>query len=274
MCKRYSCDLSDEQWALVEPLIPPERPGGHRHRTPDLRAVLDAILYVGRSACTGRMIVRPRDLPGDFPSWQTAYHYFARWRDDGALGQVYDVLHRRWRTSVGAGADAERGRTGLAERAGGAGGRRAGPRHAQVHRRAVEPDGRSADLRGDDVAAAQTARSFLNRLSHIAVPLTGFAGIAGTAGPRVHELLDGPLAPFANIPGASALATAAPDGAAPDGAARADSRRDPRPARMLAASALTLTAPAAGSPAFVDSTLTVEVALSDTTGLQDVAVFF
>ena len=95
MRKRYSSDLSDEQWALVAPLLPPERPGGHRHRTTDLRGVLDAILYVGRSACTWR------DLPGDFPPWQTVYHYFARWRDDGTLRRVHDALHRRWRRSVG-----------------------------------------------------------------------------------------------------------------------------------------------------------------------------
>ena len=92
--KRYSTDLTDAQWALIEPLLPPERPRG-RHRAVSLRRVLDAIFYLDKSACTWR------DLPGDFPHWETVYAYFARWRDDGTLRRVYDALHRQWRLRVG-----------------------------------------------------------------------------------------------------------------------------------------------------------------------------
>ncbi len=140
--------------------------------------------------------------------------------------------------------------------------------------------GISVFVEGDGVVSVESQTAGLGRTgqttvfegsdhSHIPVALTGFAGIVGTAGERVHELLDGPLAPFANIPGASARPSAPLDGATLPNAFT-----DPRPVQRLGASALMLTAPAAGSTAFVDSTLTIEVALADTTGLQDVTVFF
>jgi putative transposase len=94
MAQRYTTDLTDEQWALVEPLIPPERPGG-RHRTTDLRRTLEAIFYLDKNACGWR------DLPHDFPAWQTVYAYFALWRDAGTLAAICEALHRRWRRSVG-----------------------------------------------------------------------------------------------------------------------------------------------------------------------------
>jgi putative transposase len=92
--KRYTTDLTDVQWTLVEPLIPPQRNGGDR-RTSDMREVVNAILYLTKNGCAWR------DLPGDFPPYQTVYGYFSRWRDDGTWQAIYEVLHRRWRTSVG-----------------------------------------------------------------------------------------------------------------------------------------------------------------------------
>lgn len=94
MRKRYTSDLSDEQWALVEPLIPPQRTGGNK-RTTDMREVVNAILYLTKNGCAWR------DLPGDFPAWETVYDYFGRWRDDGTWQAIYETLHRRWRKSVG-----------------------------------------------------------------------------------------------------------------------------------------------------------------------------
>lgn len=103
MARSYSSDLSDEQWRLIAPLIPPERPGGHRHRSTDLRRTVEAILYVDRSGCTWR------DLPHDFPPWQTVYAYFARWRDDGTWRYIYEVLHQRWRQQLGRSAEPSAG---------------------------------------------------------------------------------------------------------------------------------------------------------------------
>lgn len=90
----YSTDLTDAQWALAEPLLPPPRPRGRRP-TVSRRRVLDAILYQTKNACGWR------DLPRDFPPPSTVYAYFERWRDDGTLARVYEALHRRWRLHVG-----------------------------------------------------------------------------------------------------------------------------------------------------------------------------
>jgi putative transposase len=95
MHKHYTTDLSDEQWALVEPLIPPQRSGGDK-RTTDMREVVDAILYVTKNGCQWR------DLPGDFgPDWHTAYAYFNAWSNDGTWARIYEALHRRWRKGQG-----------------------------------------------------------------------------------------------------------------------------------------------------------------------------
>ena len=90
----YSTDLTDDQWAIVEPLLPPPRPRGRRP-TIDRRRVLDAIFYQTKNACGWR------DLPRDFPNPTTVYCYFETWRDDGTLAAVYEALHRRWRRESG-----------------------------------------------------------------------------------------------------------------------------------------------------------------------------
>ena len=92
--KPYSTDLTDAQWAIVAPLLPPPRPRGRRP-TADRRRVLDAIFYQAKNACGWR------DLPRDFPNHKTVYAYFERWRDDGTLAAVYEALHRRWRRENG-----------------------------------------------------------------------------------------------------------------------------------------------------------------------------
>ena len=72
---RYPSDTSDEQWALIEPLLPPVNRGGRPEKHPR-RAIVDAILYVVRTGCAWRQ------LPADFPPWQTVYWYFVRWEQD------------------------------------------------------------------------------------------------------------------------------------------------------------------------------------------------
>jgi putative transposase len=87
----YPSDLTDDQWALVEPHIPPE-PGGGRPRKTDLRDVRDAILYLLRTGCQWRY------LPGDFPPRSTVWRHFDRWRRDGTLDRIHDALRRKVRT--------------------------------------------------------------------------------------------------------------------------------------------------------------------------------
>jgi putative transposase len=85
----YPSDVTDEQWALVEPLIP-VYPGG-RPRTTDVRDVLDAILYLLRTGCQWRY------LPKDFPPKSTVWRYFDEWRHNGTLGAIHDQLRDRVR---------------------------------------------------------------------------------------------------------------------------------------------------------------------------------
>lgn len=71
--KPYPSDVTDGQWRLIEPLIPPPKPGG-RPREVDLREVVNGILYVVRTGCSWRQV------PHDFPPWITVYYYFRRFQ--------------------------------------------------------------------------------------------------------------------------------------------------------------------------------------------------
>jgi putative transposase len=88
----YPSDVSDEQWALIGPRLPVS-PGGGRPRATDLRAVLDAILYVLRTGCQWRY------LPKDFPPKSTVWRYFDAWRRDGTLDAIHDVLRTKVRAA-------------------------------------------------------------------------------------------------------------------------------------------------------------------------------
>src|SRR3954469_21961651 len=87
----YPSDLTDEQWALIEPHLPPE-PGGGRPRKTRMRDVLDAISSILRTGCQWRY------LPGDLPPRSTAWRYFDRWRPDGPLDTIHDPLRKKVRT--------------------------------------------------------------------------------------------------------------------------------------------------------------------------------
>lgn len=86
----YPSDVTDEQWALIEPHLP-VYPGG-RPRTTDLRDVVDAVLYVLRTGCQWRY------LPKDFPPKSTVWRYFDEWRHNGTLDTIHDALRRKVRT--------------------------------------------------------------------------------------------------------------------------------------------------------------------------------
>lgn len=90
----YPSDLTDPEWILLEPLIPPAKPGG-RHRTVDMREVVNGIFYLLRSGCAWRM------LPHEFPPWSTVYGYFNQWRTDGIWEQMNDVLREAVRLEAG-----------------------------------------------------------------------------------------------------------------------------------------------------------------------------
>ena len=92
--KTYPTDLTDKQWHLIKDLIPAAKPGG-RHRTTDLRQVLNALFYVEDNG------TKWRALPHDFPKWQTVYYYFARWRDDGTWQRIHDTLRAQVRQAAG-----------------------------------------------------------------------------------------------------------------------------------------------------------------------------
>ena len=79
--RRYSSDLTDDEWALVHPFLPSARPTG-RPRTTDLRAVVDAVLYMASSGCQWSL------LPQDFPPPSTVQRYFYDWRDSGLLATI------------------------------------------------------------------------------------------------------------------------------------------------------------------------------------------
>jgi putative transposase len=86
----YSSDLSDEEWQILQPLVPETKPGG-RPRVHQTRELLDAIFYVVRGGCAWRL------LPHDFPPWQTAYHYFRVWRINGTWERIHTTLRERTR---------------------------------------------------------------------------------------------------------------------------------------------------------------------------------
>ena len=90
----YPSDLTNRQWQLIEPLLPPPKPGG-RAREVDLREVVNGICYMSRSGCAWRM------LPHDLPPWGTVHWYYRQWRLDGTWEKLHEVLREKVRTAAG-----------------------------------------------------------------------------------------------------------------------------------------------------------------------------
>src|SRR5262245_57302345 len=88
--KPYQSDLTEEQWAMLQPLIPPAKPGG-RPRAVDRHEVINTILYLNRTGCQWAM------LPHDLLPKSTAYEYFSQWRDDGTWQPMMDALREQVR---------------------------------------------------------------------------------------------------------------------------------------------------------------------------------
>jgi transposase len=92
--QHYPSDTSDEQWAIIEPLLPSIRTGGRPEKHPR-RAVVDAILYVVRAGCSWRQ------LPADFPPWQTVYWYFNQWEQAKVTEKILPVVRTQLRVQEG-----------------------------------------------------------------------------------------------------------------------------------------------------------------------------
>ena len=84
--QRYDSDLTDDEWALVEPLIPPAKRGGGK-RTVNLREIVNAIFYVLWTGCQWKA------LPKDLPPKSTAHWYLMLWNWDGTLERIHHVLY-------------------------------------------------------------------------------------------------------------------------------------------------------------------------------------
>jgi transposase len=94
----YPSDVSDVEWALIEPLLP--APGwltgsGGRPEAHSRREIVNAIRYLVRSGCSWRQ------LPADFPPWQTVHYHFTRWKADGTTDRLHDGLRAQVRAAAG-----------------------------------------------------------------------------------------------------------------------------------------------------------------------------
>jgi putative transposase len=88
--KKYSTDLNDSQWQVIEKIQNDNRRRGH-----SLRILWNAIFYVTKTGCQWRM------LPKDYPPWQTVYYHFSNWKRNGLIEQVHDALVEQTRVAAG-----------------------------------------------------------------------------------------------------------------------------------------------------------------------------
>ena len=91
---RYPSDLTDDEWALVKPLIPPAKRGGNRRHV-DEREIVDGLMYILSTGCQWRA------LPSDLPARSTVYDYFDLWSWDGTLDRLHHALYVKCREQTG-----------------------------------------------------------------------------------------------------------------------------------------------------------------------------
>ncbi len=91
---RYPSDLTDEEWRLVEPVIPPAKRGGGK-RTVAMREVVNGLMYVLSTGCQWRAI------PKDLPARSTVHGYLDLWDYDGTLKRLHHALYVRCREKAG-----------------------------------------------------------------------------------------------------------------------------------------------------------------------------
>ena len=95
MCEKvYPSDMSDAQWNIIRPLIPPAKLGG-RPRAVEMRQIVNGLLYLVRGGCSWRM------LPKEYGPWQTAYGYFRVFRRTEVWQKIHDALREKVRRKAG-----------------------------------------------------------------------------------------------------------------------------------------------------------------------------
>ncbi len=88
--KTYPSNLTDSQWMTILDILKDKRKRKHT-----LREIFDAIFYLLKTGCQWRMI------PSDFPSWKLVYYYFTKWKNDGTIELIHELLRDKTRTKVG-----------------------------------------------------------------------------------------------------------------------------------------------------------------------------
>lgn len=92
--KEYPSDITNEQWELMSPMIPPAKTGGCPRKTSE-RLIIDALFYISRTGCQWRY------LPEKYPPRSTTHTYFTAWKEDGTWDKILNVLRERVRESAG-----------------------------------------------------------------------------------------------------------------------------------------------------------------------------
>ena len=94
----YSTDLTDKEWAIIEPYVPQPKSGG-RPAEHSRREIVNGMAYILRSGCAWRL------MPHDLPAWSTVYDYFRLWRKDGTWERMNSALREKLRTTLGRNAE-------------------------------------------------------------------------------------------------------------------------------------------------------------------------
>lgn len=92
--KPYPSDVSDAEWAILEPLVPAVKRGGRPARW-SRREIVNGVLYILRTSSQWRA------MPHDLPPWQTVYYYFRRWRNAGIWEQMHTAVREQTRRQLG-----------------------------------------------------------------------------------------------------------------------------------------------------------------------------
>ena len=93
--KPYPDDLTDKEWALIEPILAKVKKISGRPPLYPRREILNALFYLLRTGCSWR------HLPHDFPPWKIVYDQFLRWRQKGILEEIHHILRRDLRKLMG-----------------------------------------------------------------------------------------------------------------------------------------------------------------------------